>query len=47
MKYIRNLNCDNRWIHGVFSAKENSVVFPATDYEKLIAVTQDNQLVQH
>jgi len=23
MKYIRNTNCDNNRIHGVFSAKEN------------------------
>ena len=32
MEYIRNKNFDNKWIHGVFSAKENSVGFSATDY---------------
>jgi hypothetical protein len=46
MKYIRNKNCGSKWIHGVSSTTENSVGFSATDYEKLIAVTYDNQLVQ-
>jgi len=38
MNYIRNTNCDNKWIYGLFSAKENFVGFSATDYEKLTAV---------
>jgi hypothetical protein len=46
MKYIRYINCDNKWIHGAFNAKENSVVFSATDYEKLIAASWENQLVK-
>jgi hypothetical protein len=39
MKYFPNINYDIKWIHGVFSAKENSVGFHATYYEILIAVT--------
>jgi hypothetical protein len=39
MNYIRNTNCDNKWIHGVLSAKGNFVGLSVTDYEKLTTGT--------
>jgi hypothetical protein len=46
MKYFPNINDNINWIQNPFSAKEKPVGFSTIDYEKLIDITSDSQLVQ-
>jgi hypothetical protein len=47
MKYFANINYyNNNWIQNPFSVKEKPVGFSMTDYENLIDITSDSQLVQ-
>jgi hypothetical protein len=46
MKYFPNINDNNNWIQNPFSVKEKPVGVSTIDYENLINITSDNQLVQ-
>uniref|UniRef100_K7EXZ3 HAT C-terminal dimerisation domain-containing protein n=1 Tax=Pelodiscus sinensis TaxID=13735 RepID=K7EXZ3_PELSI len=46
IKYFPNINDNNNWIRNPLSLTEKSVSFSTQDYENLIEITSDGQLIQ-